>query len=322
MSALVRSALWRRPISYAMPLSMSLALKFGGRVDAALLPVAATCALSQVRHARTLPPALLLDAVHTLPLELNAKAPGAKTPTPQSVRTGVLARKVGMTFEWDLWGKRLPLTVLQLEDVQVVSQKTVEKHGYNALQIGAFNVHSGRSVSRTVKGMYRAIDMSTKKELSEFRVTEDALLPSGTPLTAAHFLPGQYVDVQGTTKGKGWAGPMKRHGFKGLGASHGVSLKHRAHGSIGQNTSPGRVFKGKKMAGRMGGKHSTQLSLEVFKVNNKFNLVFVKGSVAGPKKVGGSHHGCPPQEAICGASVPHFPWRCLAFARRNCRTCD
>ncbi|KAG0222840.1 54S ribosomal protein L9, mitochondrial [Actinomortierella wolfii] len=200
--------------------------------------------------------------------------------TPNSVRTGVIARKKGMTAMWDEWGVRIPVTVLQLEQCQVVSVLTEEKDGYTALQIGSSN-KSRKNVSKPLQGHFDAAGVEPKRKLFEFRVTPDAVLPVGTELVASHFVPGQFVDCSAPTMGKGFQGAMKRHGFGGQPASHGTSVTHRSLGSVGQRKDPGKVFKGKKMAGRMGGDQATVQNLKVMKIDNALNLIYVKGAVPG-----------------------------------------
>ncbi|KAI8371366.1 translation protein [Radiomyces spectabilis] len=199
---------------------------------------------------------------------------------PQSVRTGVIARKKGMTSLWSETGVRLPVTVLQLEDVIVTDVRTKEKHGYTALQIGC-SVKKEKNVSKPVLEHFKKLGVGLRQKLAEFRVSEDATLPIGTELNANHFVVGQYVDVTAPSIGKGFAGVMKRWNFAGLPASHGVSLTHRSGGSTGQRKWPSKVFKGKKMAGRLGGESVTTQNLKVVKVDPSLNLVYVKGSVPG-----------------------------------------
>lgn len=197
-----------------------------------------------------------------------------------SRRTGVVALKCGMIPDWDVWGERHPLTVLRLEDVEVTQVKTADVHGYNAIQVGGGEAKPKR-VTKALAGHFEAAGVAPKIALAEFPVTEDALLEVGTPITARHFVPGQHVDIQGVTKGKGFAGVMKRWGFAGQRATHGVSKTHRHAGSTGASQDPGRTWKGKKMAGRMGGARRTAPNLLVYKIDLKRNLVFVKGAVPG-----------------------------------------
>ncbi|KAF9905562.1 54S ribosomal protein L9, mitochondrial [Lobosporangium transversale] len=200
--------------------------------------------------------------------------------THNSLRAGVIARKKGMTAMWDEWGVRIPVTVLQIEDCQVVQVLNEETHGYTALQIGCSD-RSEKNVNKPNLGHFQKAGVEPKRKLFEFHVTPDAVLPVGTELVASHFVPGQYVDCSAPTIGKGFQGAMKRHGFGGQPASHGTSLTHRSLGSVGQRKDPGKVFKGKKMAGRMGGDQATVQSLKVMKIDNALNLIYVKGSVPG-----------------------------------------
>ena len=167
------------------------------------------------------------------------------------MRSGVIAQKVGMTRIFTDAGEHIPVTVLRLEHCQVVGQRTSEKNGYTALQLGAGRPKVKR-LSRAARGHFAVANVEPKRKLAEFRVSPDNLIEVGAEITADHFVEGQYVDVSGTSIGKGFAGAMKRHGFGGLRASHGVSVSHRSHGSTGQRQDPGKVFKGKKMAGSHG----------------------------------------------------------------------
>ena len=167
------------------------------------------------------------------------------------MRSGVIAKKVGMTRLFMEDGRQIPVTVLQMENVQVVAQRTPERDGYAAIQLGA-GTAKAKNVSQPMRGHFARANVAPKRKLVEFRVAPENLVDVGAELTADHFVSGQYVDVAGTSIGKGFAGAMKRHNFGGLRASHGVSISHRAHGSTGQCQDPGKVFKGKKMAGHMG----------------------------------------------------------------------
>ncbi|SDC80181.1 50S ribosomal protein L3 [Ruegeria marina] len=198
------------------------------------------------------------------------------------MRSGIIAKKVGMTRLFMEDGKQIPVTVLQLDNLQVVAQRTTEKDGYTAVQLGAGTPKIKR-VSKAMRGHFAAQKVEPKRKLAEFRVSEDALIEVGAEISAEHFLAGQKVDVSGTSIGKGFAGAMKRHNFGGLRASHGVSISHRSHGSTGQCQDPGRVFKGKKMAGHMGAARVTTQNLEVVKTDAERGLVFIKGAVPGPK---------------------------------------
>lgn len=198
------------------------------------------------------------------------------------MRTGLIARKLGMTRIFRDDGTHVPVTVLHLDQVQVVAHRTAEKDGYDAVQLG-WGAAKVRNVSKANKGHFAKAKVEPKAKLVEFRVAADAAPAVGASLTAAHFVPGQKVDVTGTTIGKGFAGVMKRWNFRGLEATHGVSISHRSHGSTGQRQDPGRVFKGKKMAGHLGVERVTTLNLEVAAVDAEKGLLMVKGAVPGPK---------------------------------------
>jgi large subunit ribosomal protein L3 len=198
------------------------------------------------------------------------------------MRSGVIAQKVGMTRVYTEEGVNVPVTVLRMEHVQVVAQRTEEKNGYTAVQLGAGKAKV-KNVSKPMRGHFAVAKVEPKRKLAEFRVTEENLIPVGAEIIAAHYMPGQYVDVTGTTIGKGFAGAMKRHNFGGLRASHGVSVSHRSHGSTGQCQDPGKVFKGKKMAGHMGNTRVTTQNIQVVSVDVERGLVLVKGAVPGPK---------------------------------------
>eukprot|EP00897_Mesotaenium_endlicherianum_P007730 jgi/Mesen1/6986/ME000364S06166 len=200
--------------------------------------------------------------------------------TNESTRTGAIAIKCGMSAIWDKWGVRVPMTVLWLDDNQVVQVKTKEKEGFYALQIGC-GQKKGKQLNLPELGHFRAAGVPLKRHLAEFRVTEDALLPVGTPINARHFAPGQYIDITGTTTGKGFQGAMKRHGFAGMPASHGASLSHRSQGSTGGRQDPGKVFKGKKMPGQMGAKQRTVQNVWIYKVDAARGLIWVRGQVPG-----------------------------------------
>ena len=198
------------------------------------------------------------------------------------MRSGVIAKKVGMTRLFMEDGKQVPVTVLQLENLQVVDQRTAERDGYTAVQLGAGSVKAKR-VSKAMRGHFSAAKVEPKRKVAEFRVSPDNLIAVGEEISAEHYVPGQKVDVAGTSIGKGFAGAMKRHNFGGLRASHGVSISHRSHGSTGQCQDPGRVFKGKKMAGHMGAVRVTTQNLEVVKTDADRGLIMVKGAVPGSK---------------------------------------
>ncbi|ETW00440.1 50S ribosomal protein L3 [Aphanomyces invadans] len=200
--------------------------------------------------------------------------------TPESKRTGLLAVKQGCMHIYDDWGMAHPVTVLQVEECQVTQVKTKDVHGFSSIQLGV-GLRKERNVTKPVLGHLAKAGVPAKRELHEFRVSDDALIPAGTTLNALHFSPGQYVDVCGKSKGKGFQGVMKRHNFAGQPASHGNSLAHRAMGSAGQCQDPGKVWKGKKMPGRMGNKRVTRDNLWILKIDPQRNLLYVKGSVPG-----------------------------------------
>ena len=196
------------------------------------------------------------------------------------MRTGVLAKKLGMTRFFAEDGAHVPVTVLALDGCQVVGQRTTEKDGYFALQLGA-GAKKAKNTSQAMRGHFAKALVEPKRVLTEFRVTEDNLIDVGAELTADHFVPGQKVDIQGETIGKGFAGGMKRWNFSGLRATHGVSVSHRSLGSTGQRQDPGRTFKGKKMAGHLGTETVTTLNLQIVRVDAERGLIMVKGAVPG-----------------------------------------
>jgi large subunit ribosomal protein L3 len=198
------------------------------------------------------------------------------------MRTGVIAKKVGMTRLFQEDGRHVPVTVLALEDCQVVSVRTAETDGYVAVQLGAGSAKQ-KNVAKPQREHFAKAQVPLKAQVVEFRVADDAVLEVGATIAASHFVPGQMVDVAGTTQGKGFQGAMKRWGFGGMRATHGVSISHRAHGSTGNRQDPGRVYKNKKMAGHMGDRNRTQQNLEVVRVDDERGLIFVKGSVPGAK---------------------------------------
>ena len=198
------------------------------------------------------------------------------------MRTGALAQKLGMTRVYLENGQAVPVTVLRLEDVEVVSRREPDRDGYAAVQLGA-GVARTKRVSKGMRGHFAKANVEPKRVLGEFRVDTENLAPVGTRVGPGHFGEGQYVDVSGITIGKGFAGAMKRHGFSGLRASHGVSISHRSHGSTGQCQDPGRVFKGKKMAGHLGGVRATIQNLEVVRTDAEMGVIMVKGAVPGAK---------------------------------------
>ena len=198
------------------------------------------------------------------------------------MRTGVIAKKMGMTRLFQEDGRHVPVTVLALDNVQVVARREQERDGYVAVQLGA-GAAKAKNVAKPQRGHFGKAEVEPKAQVAEFRVAEDALLDVGATLSADHFVAGQLVDVSGHTQGKGFAGAMKRWGFSGLRATHGVSVSHRSHGSTGNRQDPGRVFKNKKMAGHMGDRQRTQQNLEVVRTDATRGLIFVRGSVPGSK---------------------------------------
>ena len=199
------------------------------------------------------------------------------------MRTGVIAKKVGMTRLFQEDGRHVPVTVLALEDCQVVSHRTADTDGYFAVQLGAGEAKQ-KNVAKPQREHFGKAGVGLKQRVAEFRVeSEEGLVPVGSKISAEHFVAGQKVDITGHTQGKGFAGAMKRWGFGGLRATHGVSISHRSHGSTGNRQDPGRVFKGKKMAGHMGDRQRTQMNLEIVRTDADRGLIFVKGSVPGSK---------------------------------------
>ena len=196
------------------------------------------------------------------------------------MRTGLIAQKVGMTRVFDSEGAHVPVTVLKVDGCYVTAQRTTERDGYAALQLGVGAAKVSR-VSKPERERFAKAKVAPRKRLVEFRVAEDAMIEVGSELPVDHFLPGQFVDVAGTSIGKGFAGVIKRHGFGGMRASHGVSISHRAHGSTGQNQDPGKVFKNKKMAGHMGDGRVTTQNLRVVKVDVERGLILIRGAVPG-----------------------------------------
>ena len=198
------------------------------------------------------------------------------------MRTGVIAKKMGMTRLFQEDGRHVPVTVLQLENVQVVARRETDRDGYTAVQLGAGSAKA-KNLSKPERGHFGKAEVEPKAVVAEFRVTEDNLLDVGAEISADHYVAGQLVDIQGRTQGKGFAGAMKRWNFGGLRATHGVSVSHRSHGSTGNRQDPGRVFKNKKMAGHMGDRNRTQQNLEIVRTDAERGLLFVKGSVPGSK---------------------------------------
>ena len=198
------------------------------------------------------------------------------------MRSGVIAQKVGMTRLFTDAGEHVPVTVLRLNNCHVVGHRTMDKNGYVALQLGAGN-RKVKNVSKAERGHFAIAKVEPKRKVAEFRVSDDALIPVGAEITADHFIVGQFVDVTGTSIGKGFAGPMKRWNFGGLRATHGVSLSHRSHGSTGGRQDPGKTFKNKKMAGHMGVDRVTTLNLKVMQTDVERGLILVEGAVPGAK---------------------------------------
>ncbi|WP_157018944.1 50S ribosomal protein L3 [Mesorhizobium xinjiangense] len=198
------------------------------------------------------------------------------------MRSGVIAQKLGMTRVYDDAGEHVPVTVLRMENCQVVAQRTEEKNGYTAVQLGV-GLAKVKNTSKALRGHFAIASVEPKAKLAEFRVSPDNLLDVGSEITVDHFVAGQKVDVTGTSVGKGFQGVMKRHNFGGGRASHGNSISHRAHGSTGQNQDPGRVFKGKKMAGHMGQTRVTTQNVEVVSTDAERGLILIRGAVPGSK---------------------------------------
>jgi large subunit ribosomal protein L3 len=198
------------------------------------------------------------------------------------MRTGVIAKKVGMTRLFQADGRHVPVTVLQLDEVQVIGRREMGRDGYTAVQLGA-GTAKAKNLAKPQRVAFGKAEVEPKAKIVEFRVDEDALLDVGARISAEHFVAGQLVDIGGVTQGKGFAGAMKRWGFGGLRATHGVSVSHRSHGSTGNRQDPGRVFKNKKMAGHMGARNRTQQNLEVVRTDPIRGLLFIKGSVPGHK---------------------------------------
>ena len=198
------------------------------------------------------------------------------------MRSGVIAQKLGMTRIYNEAGEHVSVTVLKMDGCQVVAQLTEDKNGYTALQLGVGKAKVSR-VTKAMRGHFAVAQVEPKRELQEFRVTADNLIDVGAEITADHFVAGQFVDVTGTSIGKGFAGVMKRHNFGGGRATHGNSVSHRSHGSTGQRQDPGKVFKNKKMAGHMGDERVTTLNLKIVRTDVERGLLLVEGSVPGSK---------------------------------------
>ena len=226
-------------------------------------------------------------------------------------RTGLIAKKLGMSRIFNDDGSTVPVTLLHVDNVRVVANRTIEGEGYTAVQIGIGNAKP-KNVSKANKGHFAKAGVEAPHHVVEFRVAEDALIAPGTTLSPAHFVKGQKIDVTGTTKGKGFAGAMKRWNFAGLEASHGVSVSHRSHGSTGNRQDPGKTFKNKKMAGHLGGDRITTQNLEVALVDAEKGLLFVKGAVPGSvgtyvlvrDAVKHARHADAPFPTVAGATGP------------------
>jgi len=228
------------------------------------------------------------------------------------MRTGLITRKLGMSRMFAGDGRHVPVTVLKVDACQVVAQRTVDRDGYNALQLGS-GAAKVKNTPKAMRGHFARAKVEPKRHLVEFRVGADGLVDVGAELSVEHFVAGQFVDVQGTSIGKGFAGGMKRHGFAGLRASHGVSISHRSHGSTGQCQDPGKVFKGKKMAGHMGARRVTVHNLEIVATDSERGVILVKGAVPGAKdglvlvydaKKKPLPEGVPLPAAVRGAAAP------------------
>ena len=198
------------------------------------------------------------------------------------MRTGIIAKKIGMTRLYLADGTHVPVTVLSIKDSQVIGNQTKNKNGYNSITLGAGEAKQ-KNTNKAQRELYAKIKVTPKKKQIEFRVSESNMVPIGAELSANHFVVGQYVDATGITIGKGFSGAIKRHNFSGLGASHGVSISHRSHGSTGNSQDPGRVFKGKKMAGHMGDRQRTIQNLQVVAADDDRGLIFIKGGLPGSK---------------------------------------
>ena len=198
------------------------------------------------------------------------------------MRSGLIAQKLGMTRIYNDAGEHVPVTVLRVENCQVVAHRTADKDGYTALQLGCGRAKV-KNTPKAMRGHFAVAQVEPKRTLAEFRVSPENVIAVGAEMTVDHFLPGQFVDVTGTSIGKGFAGVMKRHNFGGGRASHGASVTHRSHGSTGQRQDPGKVFKGKKMAGHMGSVRVTTQNLKVVRTDVGRGLILIEGAVPGSK---------------------------------------
>ena len=200
------------------------------------------------------------------------------------LRTGLIATKIGNTSYYYENGVNTHVTILKIDECVVTNTKTTDKDGYNAVQLASIETNKDISnIKKPQRKIFSSINLNPMKILKEFKVDNDNILEVGTKLNANHFKVNQFIDASSISIGKGFAGVMKRHNFGGLRASHGVSISHRSHGSTGQNQDPGRVFKGKKMAGRMGNRRVTKQNLKIVEIDNNNNLLIVKGSIPGKK---------------------------------------
>jgi large subunit ribosomal protein L3 len=226
------------------------------------------------------------------------------------MRTGLIAQKLGMSRVFTDDGEHVPVTVLKVDNCEVVCVRTKDRDGYDAVQLGIGRAKV-KNVGKAMRGHFARAKVEPKRKLAEFRVSGDALLEAGTEITVEHFLAGQYVDVTGTSIGKGFAGVIKRHHFAGLEASHGVSVSHRSHGSTGQCQDPGKVFKGKKMAGHLGSKRVTSQNLKVVSTDGERGLILVKGAVPGAKGgyvlISDAKKKAPPEDLPFPAGVRNGP---------------
>ena len=219
------------------------------------------------------------------------------------MRSGLIAQKLGMTRIFKEDGTHVPVTVLSLQNCQVVGQRTAERDGYVALQLGAGTVKT-KNITKADRGQFAVAKVEPKRQITEFRVDAENLIEVGATMTADHFAEGQLVDVTGTSIGKGFAGGMKRWNFGGLRATHGVSVSHRSHGSTGQRQDPGKVFKGKKMAGHMGDRRVTTQNLKVVRTDVERGLIMVEGAVPGAKGAWIQIKDAVKKAAPKGAAVP------------------
>ena len=198
------------------------------------------------------------------------------------MRTGLIAKKIGMSRVFQSDGQNIPVTLLKVDNCRVIDHRNIKKHGYTAIKI-TYGQSKKITINKPTKGYFKKVKTEATNLTAEFRVSHDGIIEIGKDLSVNHFLDGQFVDISGFTIGKGFAGGMKRHNFSGNRASHGVSISHRSHGSTGQCQDPGKVFKGKKMAGRLGNVKRTIQCLKVITTDHRNGLIVIKGSVPGPK---------------------------------------